>query len=603
MEENKSLDLELIKQLKKEENEKLMLTFHIPKRDTDFILTIKKILNVNGKIKDKYLDLLLSDDTIQIYNNVFTSNSITSYKKDDKIVINENDTNNYDIYKILGDNIFENFFVWYIVRKYPELKSANDVKIIARLKINYGPKHTFYKFAEEFGFEKYISASLYLYNNEKQKRNLLTEVMSAFIGATALILDNKISNGIGYSVCYDILKSLFDKENIQLPSKFEELNDPKTILKEFFDKYDRIKIEKGYLSDLKLLPYLHTFDKENKINKITIKVQDRNLNNYETIIGEAEDTNKKNAEQNASINAIKYLDSLGIWKEFNKKKLTREPGKDSIKYGNRNVDDFKNLINNILVKGSIEDKYKKILLSTESLQIYDKAFTSNTANLDSLLIQDKNSSDNYEVYETLGDAIFKTFIGFYTIRRFPELNSTKSVKIISRIKIKYGSEDEFSKIAKKMNYGDFITSSVYEFNNYETRKKLLEDVFESFLGATCYILDSKIRNGVGYLICYNILKSIFDDIPISTDYTQLNDPISILKEFIDKNIDTFGTIEYVCTKIYQIPEKYLCQIIKTNTDGTKTIIGSAMEFNDKIAKINAAKKVISDLKSKNLLNL
>jgi dsRNA-specific ribonuclease len=590
-------DLELIKQLKKEENEKLMLTFHIPERGNDFIYTIKKVLNINGKIKDQYLDLLLTDDSLKIYNNVFTSNSITSFRKDDKIVIDEKDTNNYDIYKILGDNIFENFFVWYIVRKFPQLTSANDVKTIARMKINYGPKHIFYKFAEDLGFEKYISASLYLYNNEKQKKVLLTEVMSSFIGATAVILDEKLSNGVGYAVCYDILESLFNKENLQLPSKFEELNDPKTTLKEFFDKnkHIRIQMETEYATNLKLLPYEHVFDKENKINKITIYIDGfGSFKNYKIQIGKAEDVSKKDAEKKAAINAINYLDSLGLWREISKKELVREPGKDSIKYGNRNPEYFRDVINKVLLKGNIQDKYKNILLSSESLEIYNKAFTSNTANLNEFLIQDKDSSDNYEVYETLGDTVFKTFIGFYSIKRFPELNATKDVKIISRIKIKYGAEEEFSNLSKNMGFGNLITSSMYEFNNSELRNKMLEDVFESFLGATCYIIDSNVKYGIGYSICYNILKSIFDDISISTDYMELNDPISILKEFIDKNNKTFGNIEYMC---YKSGTLHYCQIIRVHIDGiTKNRIANGTGNTDKIAKNIGAKNAITELK-------
>lgn len=591
-------NLELIKLLKKEENEKMMLTFHIPERGNDFIYTIKKVLNINGKIKDQYLDLLLTDDSLKIYNNVFTSISITSFRKDDKIIIDETDTNNYDIYKILGDNIFENFFVWYIVRKFPQLKSANDVKTIARMKINYGPKHIFYKFAKELGFEKYISASLYLYNNEKQKKVLLTEVMSAFIGATGFILDEKLSNGIGYAVCYDILDSLFNKENLELPSKFEELNDPKTTLKEFFDsnKYIKIKTSNKTIYNLKLLPYKHTFDKENKINEIIINIQgfgDKGEEIFE--IGRAIDISKKEAEKIASINAINYLDSIKVWRESVKKALIREREKDTIKYGNRNPDDFRYLINKILLKGNIKDKYKNILLSTESLEVYSKAFTSNTANLNEFFIQDKDSSNNYEVFETLGDAVFKTFIGFYTIRRFPQLKAAKDIKIISRIKIKYGAEEEFSKIAKNMGYENFITSSVYEFNNDDTRNKMLEDIFESFLGATSYIIDSNIKHGIGYLVCYDILKGIFDKIEISTDYTELNDPISILKEFIDKNNKTFGTIEYTC---YRSGDSHYCEVIRRDIDGTKTKISNGMGSKDKIAKNIAAKNAIIELKKK-----
>ena len=52
---------------------------------------------------------------------------------------------------------------------------------------------------------------------------------------------------------------------------------------------------------------------------------------------------------------------------------------------------------------------------------------------------------------------------------------------------------------------------------------MLEDVFESFLGATCQILDSKARIGVGYCVCYQILKYICDSKVISDEFTVLVD--------------------------------------------------------------------------------
>ena len=210
---------ELERELKKEENQLQMLTPHIAIRGNDFYLLIKNILINKGKIKDHYADLLLDKDAMKIYENAFTSNTITSYKKEDgdkiQIVEDENSKDNYDIYKIFGENMFENFMSWYIFKKFPSLKSASDVKTIARIKINHSPKIEFPIIAEELGFLPYISSSLYEYNVNKQK--LLQNTFSAFLGATAYILDNKLKNGIGYDISYDILKNIFDKKEINLP--------------------------------------------------------------------------------------------------------------------------------------------------------------------------------------------------------------------------------------------------------------------------------------------------------------------------------------------------------------------------------------------------
>jgi dsRNA-specific ribonuclease len=73
-------------------------------------------------------------------------------------------------------------------------------------------------------------------------------------------------------------------------------------------------------------------------------------------------------------------------------------------------------------------------------------------------------------------------------------------------------------------------------------KKVLEDVFEAFFGATEYIIDSIVYPGSGYSICYRLVVSLFNDMDISLSYEDLYDPITRLKEVFDyfKNIGTFS---------------------------------------------------------------
>ena len=75
---------------------------------------------------------------------------------------------------------------------------------------------------------------------------------------------------------------------------------------------------------------------------------------------------------------------------------------------------------------------------------------------------------------------------------------------------------------------------------------------------------------------------------------ELNDPISILKEFIDKNNKTFGNIEYMC---YKSGTLHYCQIIRVHIDGiTKNRIANGTGNTDKIAKNIGAKNAITELK-------
>jgi len=66
-------------------------------------------------------------------------------------------------------------------------------------------------------------------------------------------------------------------------------------------------------------------------------------------------------------------------------------------------------------------------------------------------------------------------------------------------------------------------------------KPLLENVFEGFFGATHLILDNRFGIGTGYAICYNIIKNLYDDIPISLKYEDLFDSKTRLKELFDSD--------------------------------------------------------------------
>ena len=125
---------------------------------------------------------------------------------------------------------------------------------------------------------------------------------------------------------------------------------------------------------------------------------------------------------------------------------------------------FKNLIKKMLVLGKIKDHYISQLLSNEALSIYSKAFTSNsiTSYLDPMSLkieEDKESSNNYEMLEKLGDGVFDNFIGWYAFRRFGNINTVNQVKVVHIIRSKYGSKNEFSPIAEKLGFWPFISAA------------------------------------------------------------------------------------------------------------------------------------------------
>lgn len=193
---------------------------------------------------------------------------------------------------------------------------------------------------------------------------------------------------------------------------------------------------------------------------------------------------------------------------------------------------FKRFITSLLKKGKIKDKYIDLLTTEKNMEIYASAFTSE-------LVDETN---NYQVYEQLGDLTGNKFIVWYIYKRFPQLRCAEGVKVAARLRINYGSKNSFCSIAENYGFWDFISAT----NDLRQRKKksLLEDVFEAFIGATEAILDSETRVGVGYSCVYRILSSIFDDIPISLKYEDLYDAKTRLKELFDIHSEKLGPLRY-----------------------------------------------------------
>lgn len=186
-------------------------------RGDAFKTLIKGVLK-KGNIKKKYIAILTNPDNMEQYSAAFTSEQV-------------DENHNYQVYEQLGDLSGNKFIVWYIYRRFPQLKCAEGVKVAARLRINYGSKNSFYKIAEDLGFWNFISATNDL--RQRKKKPLLEDVFEAFLGVTETLLDEQVMYGVGYACVYKILGAIFDDMKISL--RYEDLYDAKTRLKELFD--------------------------------------------------------------------------------------------------------------------------------------------------------------------------------------------------------------------------------------------------------------------------------------------------------------------------------------------------------------------------------
>ncbi len=87
---------------------------------------------------------------------------------------------------------------------------------------------------------------------------------------------------------------------------------------------------------------------------------------------------------------------------------------------------------------------------------------------------------NNERLEFLGDAVLDLIVGEYLYKKFP----TEDEGILSKIRASLVNESGFTKLARKIDLGEYIFLSPAEENNDgRTKSSLLSNAFEAVIGA------------------------------------------------------------------------------------------------------------------------
>jgi dsRNA-specific ribonuclease len=259
-------------------------------------------------------------------------------------------------------------------------------------------------------------------------------------------------------------------------------------------------------------------------------------------------------------------------------------------WGKRGVE-FEGFIKRLIMRGNLTEKYINVLTGPEGMNLYSMAFTNSTA----------NPTQNYEMMEMVGDATCNTCLVWYFFNKYPALNNKEGVKTIAKLKIFYAATKTFFMIADRQGFLPFI--SAREQRLFHLREKTMEDCFEAFFGATAYLLDTYVRQGVGYAICYEIFKSFFDEIVIETRYYKLVDNITKLKELGDSHPLFKGSrimkIEYVKSGFEQrtVGGLVVMDAMLTLENGQKVKIGEGKASKGPVASQKAAQDALRRLKS------
>ena len=193
-------------------------------------------------------------------------------------------------------------------------------------------------------------------------------------------------------------------------------------------------------------------------------------------------------------------------------------------------DELKPFLSNLLkTYPELSKKNIEKILSDENMIEFKKTFTTPSA----------NPQYDYEFYEMLGDSTSNNCVVWYFQRRFfpePEKiivdkGTMTPVAIMSRLKQEGASVRQYSKFANNLGFLPYITMT-----NIEQNKpiKVLEDVFEAFIGCLVYHCDKTFGLHTGFTIAYPFIQKLFDREVISIEREKLYEPKSRLNEDITK---------------------------------------------------------------------
>ena len=187
-------------------------------------------------------------------------------------------------------------------------------------------------------------------------------------------------------------------------------------------------------------------------------------------------------------------------------------------------DEFRFFIRNVLTTAQGIDKgILEYLTNAENIRVYEAVFTHPSASVDDV--------SNYEFWEFLGDSVVNKCVMHYLCHKYSHMRSKKSVKILARVKVNYISKTWLAWFGDHYHFWKFIKAD--EKVLHSQKKKLLEDVFEAFYGATEMLLDKRYSVGVGYYVCQKMMNQILKVNNMDLEYDNLFDAKTRLKELFD----------------------------------------------------------------------
>ena len=192
----------------------------------------------------------------------------------------------------------------------------------------------------------------------------------------------------------------------------------------------------------------------------------------------------------------------------------------------------------------ISDILKSFKIETSNRSLYRQAFTHS-----SYTNEKKTKTGHYERLEFIGDGVLDLVLADLVYKTYPKLDQGE----LSKLRIYFVNGVTLTQYARKYHFDEVLLLGKGQKTNGGSNDKILEDVFEAFLGAV--YLDQ------GFDFVYNLLKEIFLDDIKNVSLNVLKDYKSQLQEFVQA--DTRNCVTYRCISEKGNPPhtEFVCEVM------------------------------------------
>lgn len=192
----------------------------------------------------------------------------------------------------------------------------------------------------------------------------------------------------------------------------------------------------------------------------------------------------------------------------------------------------------------ISDILKGFKIETSNRSLYRQAFTHS-----SYTNEKKTKTGHYERLEFIGDGVLDLVLADLVYKTYPKLDQGE----LSKLRIYFVNGVTLTKYARKYHFDQVLLLGKGQKTNGGSNDKILEDVFEAFLGAV--YLDQ------GFDFVYNLLKEIFLEDIKNVSLNVLKDYKSQLQEFVQA--DTRNCVTYRCISEKGNPPhtEFICEVM------------------------------------------